>query len=208
MTRMACTVGLVSVVAGSASAAVTITLGASAPAYTDRSITFDEPGTPTGIVSKNTWLASHNIVIDAGDQQPVVDALQPLYGPWAGTGNAFFGNFGIFMDFAVEGSSLSMRVWDPSGTPGPFGGGAVVVVERNGVELALHSFTPAWGGIGNEWLNITTGPGESFDRVAILGFGFGPTTLGDDITWDVVPAPSGAAILGVAGLRAARRRRH
>lgn len=194
--------------ATSATAAVTATVGASAPTYTDRAIDFDAPGTPTGVVSKNTWLASHDVVIDAGDGQPVVDALQPFYGPWAGTGNSFFGNFGIFMEFPVEGTALSMRVWDPSGSPSPFGGGAIVLVEKAGVELALTSFTPAWGGVGNEWLHITTGPGESFDRVAILGFGFNPTTIGDDISWDVVPAPSSVALLAMAGLAGTRRRRN
>lgn len=195
-------------ITGSAGAAVTVSLGASAPTYTDRTLNFDEPGTPTGIVSKNTWLASHGIVVDAGDGQPVVDALQPLYGAWAGTGNSFFGNFGIFMEFTTDSTGFSMQVWDPSGAPSPFGGGMGVFVFKDGTEIASNFFTPAWGGVGDTWLGVAASPGETFDEVRVLGFGFGPTTLGDNLSWDVVPAPSTAALLGLAGLVGGRRRRN
>lgn len=213
MPRVACLPGvaalaLIAVVAGTAAGAVTITLGGSAPAYTDRVLNFDEPGTPTGQVSKNTWLTSHDIVIDAGDGVPVVNALQPLYGPWAGTGNSFFGNFGIFMEFTVDATAFSMQVWDPSGNPGPFGGGMGVFAFRGGTEISNAFFTPAWGGVGDTWLSVTAGPGETFDEIRVLGFGFGPTTIGDDLSWDVVPSPAGAMLLGVAGLVAGRRRRN
>lgn len=194
--------------AGSAAGAVSITLGGSAPAYGDRLLNFDEPGTPTGVVSKNTWLASHDIVINAGDEVPVVNPLQPVYGPWAGTGNSFFGNFGIFMEFTLDATAFSMQVWDPSGTPGPFGGGMGVFAFRGGTEVSSGFFTPAWGGVGNTWLNVVAGPGETFDEVRILGFGFGPTTIGDDLSWNVVPSPAGASLLGLAGLVGGRRRRN
>lgn len=200
--------GLLAAIAGSASGAVSITLGGSAPAYGDRVLNFDEPGTPTGVVSKNTWLSSHDIVINAGDEQPVVDAMQPLFGAWAGTGNSFFGSFGIFMEFTVDATAFSMQVWDPSGSPTPFGGGMGVFAFRGGTEVSSGFFTPAWGGAGNSWLNVVAGLGETFDEVRVLGFGFGPTTLGDDLSWNVVPSPAGAALLGCAGLAAGRRRRN
>lgn len=210
MTRIAGVVGIggVAALAGIASAGVTVTVGTSAPAYTDRTLTFDEPGTPTGVVSQNTWVVSHGIVINAGDSVPAVNNHTAIYGPWAGTGNSFFGNFGIFMELATDATSLSLQAWDPSGNPTPFGGGARVIVFNDGVEVANQGFSPAWGGVGNSWINITAGPGESFDDVRILGFGFGPTTIGDNLSWDVVPAPSAATLLAVGGLVGSRRRRN
>ena len=193
--------------AGAAQGAVTVTLGASAPTYNDRALTFDEPGTPTGPVSANTWLGSHDVVIDAGDGQPIVDDFGPVFGSWAGTGNSFFGNFGVFMTFAINDvTGLSMQVWDPSGVPSPFGGGMGVFVFNDGVQVADGFFTPAWGGVGDTWLNVSAMPGESFDEVRVLGFGFGPTTIADNLSWDVVPAPSALALLGVSGLLGLRRR--
>jgi len=184
--------------------AITITLGQTAPTYTGFSLNFDEPGTPTGSVSPATWQGSHGVVIQAGTGNPDVGAFQPFFGAWLGEGNAIAGPFGLFMNFDTDLTGLSMQVWDPSGAPSPFGGGLGVFVFNNGVEIASGSFTPAWGGVGNQWLHVS---GGEFDDVRVLGFGFSPTTYGDNLSWDVVPAPSAAALLGVAGLVGARRRR-
>ena len=55
------------------------------------------------------------------------------------------------------------------------------------------STTPAWGGIGDTWFDITGTDGDVFDEIRVLGFGFSPTTFMDDITWNPVVTCDGDA---------------
>jgi len=78
---------IAAVIGGNAFAGYTISQGSSAPTYTDRSLNFDEPGGPTGMVSPNAWALSHGITsLQAGDGVPVggvheqVKPSQPLDG--------------------------------------------------------------------------------------------------------------------------------
>lgn len=181
--------------------------GAAAPTY-GTTLNFDEPGTPTGIVPANTWAGIGVTELQAGDGQPVVGDNDAVFGGWGlGSGNSFFGNFGVFMTFDTDLDGFSTQVWDPSGPPSPFGGGAAVFILDDGVEVSAFAFEPAWGGLGDTWLNITATGGMVFDEVRILGFGFGPTTVVDNLSWNAVPAPGAAALLAIGGIASARRRR-
>lgn len=174
-----------------------INQGSSAPTYTDRLLNFDEPGGPTGVVSTDSWLASHGIrEMQAGDGVPQVGDFDPIFGGgagWLGDGNSFYGNFGVFMSFDEDVSALSLQIWDPSGPPSPFGGGLNVILFNDGVEVwDLFVQTgdiaePAWGGIGDEWFDLAASDGDVFDEVRILGFGFTTTSPG---TWRPRPLPA------------------
>jgi hypothetical protein len=197
---------LAAMIASPASAAIIISQGASAPTYST-TLTFDEPGTPTGVVPQTTWLGSHGVVIDAGDGVPYVDDFTGTY-PWVGTGNSFFGNFGVFMDFTQGLTAMSIQCWDPSGPPSPFGGGlAIYVLDENDNILAANAFTPAWGGLGLPWFNITTTAGETFYDVRLLGNGFSQATFVDNASWNVVPEPATLSLLMLGALAGLRRRR-
>ena len=89
-----------------------------------------------------------------------------------------------------------------------FGVGLSVFVFDNGGLVASSSFTPAWGGVGDEWFDITTDGGSVFDEVRILGFGFDPTTFVDNLSWNAVPEPGSLLLLiGGMSITLLRRRR-
>jgi hypothetical protein len=220
MNRLAMTAAIVTaaLTGGPVLGGYTITQGSSATPYTDHVLNFDEVGGPTGVVSADAWLGSHGIAeLQAGDLVPQVDNYDATLGGgggWlGGNTNAFFGNFGVFMMLDHDATEMSMQIWDPSGPPSFFGGGLNVFLFNDGVQV--HDLfvqngdiaTPAWGGIGDSWFDITTSGGDVFDEVRILGFGFGPTTVMDDLSWNQVPAPGALALFGLAGLGARRRRR-
>ncbi|MFQ5424216.1 MAG: PEP-CTERM sorting domain-containing protein [Phycisphaerae bacterium] len=187
---------------------IIITQGTSAPTYAT-TLNFDEPGGPTGFVAPDAWSISHGITeLQAGDLSPQVGDFTTNFGPWVGTGNSFFGNFGVFITWANDLTEFSTQLWDPSGPPGPFGGGLSVFVFNNGTQVASGSFEPAWGGIGNSWFDVTTNTGSTFNEVRLLGFGFDPTTFVDDLSWNVVPEPGSLLLFsGVIGFTLLRRRR-
>jgi hypothetical protein len=186
---------------------ITITQNNTGATYTDYTLNFDEPGGPTGFIPPDTWLLSHGLTIQAGDGNGQVEDWATLTGqPWIGTGNSYFGNFGVFMNFQPDLTEFAVQIWDPSGPPGPMGGGLAVYVFDDGVEVASLFTTPAWGGIGDEWFDITTDGGDTFDEVRILGWGFFPTTYADNLSWNVIPEP-GSLMLLAAGLVTVLRRR-
>ena len=136
---------------------------------------------------------------------PQVDDWTGIFGPWVGTGNSFFGNFGVFMTLDTDVTEMSLQVWDPSGGP-PFGGMAVVLFD-DGNQVSWTDHTPAWGGVGDEWFDITTDGGDVFDEIRLVGFGFDPTTFMDNVSWNVIPEPTSLAIFGLMGVTVLRRRR-
>lgn len=192
--------------AAGAQADYMVGLGTTAPTY-PTTLNFDEPGGPTGVVPTDAWAGIGLAELQAGDSVPVVgDHASNPSTPWVGTGNSFFGNFGVFMTFSQDLDGLSMQVWDPSGAPGPFGGGMGVFVFNDGVEVANFFGTPAWGGVGDDWLHVSATGGMLFDEVRVLGFGFIPTTYADNISWNAIPEPGALALFGAGALVAMRRR--
>ena len=192
--------------AGTSLGAYNVSAGASAPTYST-TLNFDEAGGPTGVIAPNAFAGIGLAELQAGDSVPSVDAHQGVWGPWVGTGNSFFGNFGVFMKWDSPLDAFSAQIWDPSGPPGPFGGGAIVFVFNDGMEVTNFGYEPAWGGIGDEWVNVTADAGMEFDEIRILGFGFSPTTFMDNASWNAIPSPGAVGVFGVAGLAAMRRRR-
>lgn len=219
--RVQMTMATVAVAMGSATALAGVTItqtAAPAPTY-GTTLTFDEPGTPTGSLptingyQTDAFQADYGLLIGAGDSNPYVGDFTTAPGySWLGTGNSFYGNYGVFMTFDTPVSEFSCQFWDPSGPPSFFGGGAVMflytpdAVDDNDY-IAAFSFEPAWGGIGDEWLNMVTDSGTVIDDIRILGYGFNPTSYMDNASWNTVPAPGAATLLGVAGLVGIRRRR-
>ncbi len=194
--------------AAHANASYTITQSATpAPTYST-SLTFDEPGGPTGDVSTDAWLDSHCVIIDSGEgTRYVSDATTTPGQSWLGTGNSYYAPYGVFMTFTQPLTAFSAQFWDPSGPPTFFGGGLAVILFNDGVDVASTFTTPAWGGVGSTWFDCVATDGMVFDEIRVLGFGFFPTTYMDNASWNKVPAPGAAALLGVAGLAGLRRRR-
>ena len=194
--------------AGTAFGGYTITQGSSAPTYTT-TLNFDEPGGPTGSVAPNAFASYGLADLQAGDGNEYVDDVSLLPGySWLGTGNSFQGHYGVFMQFDSDLTEFSTQFWDPSGPPSFFGGGAILFLFNDGVQLDDYlSFEPAWGGVGDEWLNVTTDGGSVFDEIRILGYGFFPESHVDNMSWNAVPAPGSAIALGALGLAGLRRRR-
>lgn len=194
----------------SGGAAIQITQQAApAPTYST-TLTFDEPGTPTGLVSSDYWQASHGVTITDGvnPNATVIADFSSSGTPWIGTGNAMEGNFGIFMTFDNDVSAMSFQAWDPSGEPDFFGNGlTVVVTDAADNILAFEQFTGAWGGIGDTWINITTTGGDSFSKATIFNNSFTPFSYIDNVSFNTVPAPGALALLGIAGTTVRRRRR-
>lgn len=181
--------------------------GAAAPTYAT-TLTFDEVGGPTGSVPTTSWAGIGLANIVAGDGGSFVGDNDTPNGGWGlGSGNSFWGPFGVFMNFGTDLDAMSFQVWDPSGAPGPFGGGAAVALVDDGVEVGSLFFEPAWGGIGDTWINIEATGGMVFDEVRVLGFGFFPTTVVDNLSWNAVPAPSACGVLAIGAMAALRRRR-
>ena len=200
-------IGTLALVAGSAMGSIAITQGASGTTYST-TLDFDEVGGPTGPgIANNAWAGVGISDMAAGDGNNFVGDNAALFGPWIGTGNSFFGNFGIFMTFDSDLTNFSGQVWDPSGPPSLFGGGLGVFVFNDGVQVADLILEPSWGGVGDEWIDISADGGMVFDEIRLVGFGFDPTTFADNLSWNAVPAPSSMALLGLSGFVASRRRR-
>jgi hypothetical protein len=196
---------VIAMAASFASADITISQSADPASTYATTLNFDEPGGPTGVVAPDSWAGIGLVDMQAGDGTPNVNEWGNIVGPWIGEGNSFFGNFGVFMTFGDDLTNFSGQVWDPSGAP-PFGG-AGIFVYNDGAEIANLFIEPAWGGIGDSWIDVSATDGMVFDEIRIVGFGFDPSTFVDNLSWNAVPTPSGLAVLGLGGIVMSRRRR-
>jgi len=197
--------------ASNAGAAFTITQSASAAPTYGQTLTFDEPGTPTGTVPADSFVSYGVASLYTGDSSSTSNIVQantiPGYG-WLGTGNVCAGTYGVFMKFSSQVSELSVQYWDDSGPGSFFGGGAAIVLLKNDVEVSFTFLdNPAFGPTAKPWFNITGEAGDSFDEIRFVGFGFFPTAYIDNVSWTTVPSPAGVAVLGLAGIAGFRRRR-
>jgi len=188
--------------------AISVTQGSSGTTYST-TLNFDEAGGPTGFVNTGDWAGLGLASISSADGVHQVNDYTASVGPWVGTGNSFFGNFGVTMVFDSDLTHFSAQAWDPSGPSSFSGGGFKGVALHDGVEVGsfFSSPGPAWGGLGDEWWDVTATDGMVFNEVQLFGFGFSPTTYVDNISWNAVPAPSGLALIGLGGFVASRRRR-
>ncbi len=182
-----------------ASAAVTVTNGASAPTYATV-LNFDEAGGPTGInVPNNSWAGSPWFIptFVSGEGSNFVGDNSFATGD---ASNSYAGPFGVFITFGSDLTAMSFQGWDPSGPPSPIGGGAGAIAFDNGVEVGSWFGTAAFGGAGDPWFDITTTDGSVFDEVRFLGFGFSPTSYVDNLSWNVVPEPTGVLLIGIGAI--------
>lgn len=191
-------------------AGVDISVGASAPTY-GTTLNFDEPGGPTGeFIPNDAWSGIGISAITAFDGNNIVNNLSstPGYG-WLPDNNVFVGNFGVAFEFENDVTEFSAQVWDNAGPADFISGGMIAVAERDGVEVGSFFWEfPVFGPGGDNWFNFTTSGGDSFDRVAFVGFAFvSPVTIVDNISFNTVPVPGTATLLGCGLLAASRRRR-
>lgn len=201
---------VVGLVAASAPAAVTVSKGASAPSY-GTALNFDEVGGPTGFnVPANSWSGLGITSIVSGEGSNLVGQVNtnPGFG-WLGTGNVFAGPFGVYINFGSDINAFSTQYWDASGPADFMGGGAIVVAFNDGAEVgSLFIDNPAYGGVGDTWINIVGDGGSVFDEVRLVGFGFTPDAYVDNLSWNKIPAPTTAGGLALAGVAGLRRRRN
>lgn len=177
-----------------------------APTYST-TLNFDEPGGPTGLVPQNQFAGIGISNFQSGTSDQSIGDNTAL-DPALPSNNTAFMNFGMFLTFSQDLTEFSFQGWDPSGPPSFFGGGAALLLYNNGAEVAnLIQITPAWGGFGNSWYNITTSGGMTFDEVRFLGFGFVPTTVIDNLSWNAVPEPGSVALFALTGVGLLLRRR-
>jgi hypothetical protein len=195
-------------VPASSPAAVTVSNGPSAPGYATV-LNFDELGGPTGAnVPNNSWAASPWFISDFSSGTVTSNFVGNNAFATGDASNSYAGPFGVFITYANDLTEMSFQGWDDSGAPTPIGGGAGVFVFNNGVEVGTWFGTPAFGGAGDPWFNITTDGGSVFDEVRFLGFGFSPTSYVDNLSWNVVPEPAALVLLGLCALTMLRFRRN
>lgn len=178
-----------------------------APTYSNL-ITFDEPGTPSGLIPPDFY-ASLGLTLTDGVNNGI--AIGDFSGslPWLNSGQMAEGNFGARFIWDTAVTELSFQMWDASGAPTPFGGGVfVALLDENEDPIETFAFTGAWGGIGNSWYDVTTSNGSSFHGLVIFNSSFGnPSSFVDNVSWNFIPTPGVLAMfaLGLGGLRSRRR---
>ncbi len=192
-----------------ASAAYNVSVGASAPTYAT-TLNFDEVGGPTGSLAlgDQPWTGL-GLTVTSGEGARFVGNLStnPGFG-WLPNNNVLYAPYGGFFDFDSPVTEFSAQYWDSSGPATFMGGGAVVALFQGDTKVAFVQIqNPAYGGVGDSWVNVTTTDGSTFDRVALLGFGFFPEAYIDNVSWNAVPTPGATGLLALAGLAGLRRRR-
>lgn len=189
---------------------VSISVGASAPTY-GTTLNFDEVGGPTGeFLLSDSWSDIGISSMGAGDGNNNVGNFNSIPGfGWLPDNNVFAGNFGIFIEFSTDITEFSAQVWDNGGPADFISGGMIAIAQNDGVDVGTFFWeTPVFGTAGDNWFDITTSGGDTFDRVVFVGFAFvSPLTIIDNISFNTVPAPSASLVLGFGLLGAARRRR-
>lgn len=199
------------VVATSAQAGYTFTQQTAPTQTYGQGLNFDEAGGPTGSVAATAWQANYGLSIGNGNNpnESYVDNFSGSF-PWVSNNNACAGTFGIGIDFDTAVDGFSFQAWDDSGPPTFNGGGFYVYVTDanygNAQVIDGAGFTPAWGGVGKTWYNITATGGSSFSHVIITGNSFFPTTVMDNLSWHTVPGPGGIALLSLGFMGRGRRR--
>lgn len=191
-------------------AGVTISVGASAPTY-GTTLSFDEPGGPTGeFIPTDAWSGIGLSAVTAFDGNNIVNNLNgnPGFG-WLPDNNVFVGNFGVAFEFENDVTEFSAQVWDNAGPADFISGGMIAVAQRDGVDVGSFFWEfPVFGPGGDNWFNFTTTDGDSFDRVAFVGFAFvSPVTIVDNVSFNTVPVPGTATLLGCGLLGVSGRRR-
>lgn len=203
-------IGAALVLSAPASAGYNVTqTAAPAPAYSTL-INFESA--PAGANPSNTYSGLGLSMYSGVDPSGFGVADGNGIWPWlpASNGNVAAGNFGLFLDFAPGATSVSFQAWGDAGAPSMFGGGIWVwVLDGQGNVISnADVFTPAWGGIGNTWYNVTTTGGSTIEHLLISNnSNIGSETIIDNLSWTPAPAPGAFALLGVAGLVGGRRRR-
>lgn len=174
-------------------------------------LNFDAPGSPTGPCAGDAFAAfGVSSLVTGTDPGAYVTQMNtiPGYG-WLGTGNVATGAFGLYMKFSSEVSQLSVQYWDNSGPGSFFGGGAILVLSKNGVQVDSYFIqNPAFGPAGKPWFNITSSGGSTFDQIDFVGFGSASAdAFIDNVSWTSIPTPASAALLVFGGTLITRRRR-
>jgi hypothetical protein len=184
--------------------------------YTEKTITFDEPGVPTGAADPLLFYQSSNgaVVSSLNTGSGAVGDWNTLYNMNAGLGNlgnSYIGGFGVRIDFNKPVDELSFQGWADGGL---FQGGMSVFLldaSDNVIHNAFFSGSVAYGsnaGSEKEWYNVVATAGDYFDAVVFYNPSFSSfSTFTDNISWNNVPAPGAMALLGLAGVAARRRRR-
>ena len=193
-----------------ACASVDVSVGASAPTY-GTTLNFDEAGGPTGSgIANDSWSGIGVSSLYGLDGNTFVDNLNatPGFG-WLPNNNVMVGNFGVAIEFDTDVTEFSAQVWDNAGPADFISGGMIAVAEKDGVEVGSFFWEfPIYGPGGDNWFNFTTSGGDFFDRVAFVGFAFvSPQTIIDNISFNTVPVPGTASLLGCGLLTLSRRRR-
>ncbi len=210
-TRLCVTVGVVGAAIGgivsSASATYTVTRGNSAPTYSS-TLTFDEPGGPTGMNLPSNAFASAGIsALYSGEGSNLVGPIPAYTGQ---SSNVFYGPYGVFITLAQDATAMSLQFWDTSGSPSPFGGGAAIFLFNDGGAdpvAFFGPFAPSLGTNTGSWFDIVATDGMVFDEIRCIGFGFFPESVVDNLSWEPVPSPASLAMFGLVGARLLRRRR-
>lgn len=186
---------------------VIYTLGNTAPTY-EYTLTFDEPGGPVGHFPEDAFAASHGVTwlssFGSSDFCLIDDPANCGY-PWAGGDNALISGEGVGIWFDADLTAFSAQVWHgPDDNPV---GQMWVFLLHNGEDFGYWEFDPAWGGIGDEWLNITTTGGIVFNAVMFYDFNGDPSlpTIVDNLSW--VPEPASLLPLALGSLAVMRKRR-